>query len=142
MIKPSEPTNSSETYRRMICTKERSQFLRVVTSQSQSRESRPSRSSKGGSKNLLAWMMMSVCLQFQPMKAIAQTTTSHGESETTGMQVESVDWKGFCRQWHNVQKQALISLAKELGLPMGKLDPRQSALLYHQAYSRFVGVAQ
>ena len=54
--------------------------------------------------------------------------------------VESVDWTAFCQQY-GIFPGMLKSLARELGLPMGKLNPRQSALLYQQAYSRFVGVA-
>ena len=52
-------------------------------------------------------------------------------------QVDSVDWKAFCRQ-HGVLPGVLKALAQELGLPMGKLNPSQSATLYQQAYARFV----
>ena len=62
------------------------------------------------------------------------------EPDNTTKTLDSVDWKGFCRQ-HGILPGVLKALAQELGLPMGKLNPRQSALLYHQAYARFVGVA-
>lgn len=75
-----------------------------------------------------------------PMKENEPVSASGGGAVETGVQVQSVDWKAFCKQ-HDILPEVLKALAQELGLPMGKLNPRQSAYLYHQAYARFVGVA-
>ena len=65
------------------------------------------------------------------------TVTSASKLPVSTM--DSVDWQAFCRQ-HEILPGVLKALAQELGLPMDKLNPRQSAMLYHQAYARFVGV--
>ena len=70
-----------------------------------------------------------------PMQAIAPDFDEGEVSASMGQQ--SVDWKAFCKK-HEILPGVLKALAQELGLPMGKLNPRQSALLYHQAYAKFV----
>lgn len=70
----------------------------------------------------------------------SSNTTPTSPQSSTAPASESVDWKAFCQQY-GIFPGVLKSLAQELGLPLGKLNPRQSALLYQQAYSRFVGVA-
>ncbi len=62
---------------------------------------------------------------------------SGGGESVEGVKTETVDWKGFCQQY-GVLPEVLMALAEELGLPMGKLNPRDSATLYQAAYSNFV----
>ena len=68
-----------------------------------------------------------------------EVVVSRSPHPSVTVEAQSVDWKAFCRQ-HGILPGVLKALAQELGLPMEKLNPRQSALLYHQAYARFVGV--
>lgn len=76
----------------------------------------------------------------QPPIAITRSAQTDQGKTAPEVLSESVDWKAFCRQ-HGIFPGVLKDLAQELGLPLNKLNPRQSALLYQQAYSRFVRVA-
>ncbi|MEM9137330.1 MAG: hypothetical protein AAGB01_08280 [Cyanobacteria bacterium P01_F01_bin.42] len=68
-----------------------------------------------------------------PMKTPSMVTSQ----SKSRVKTESVDWKAFCQQ-HGIFPGVLKSLAQELGLPMGKLNPSQSAKLYTAAWNRFV----
>jgi hypothetical protein len=59
-------------------------------------------------------------------------------SSTLNQEVEPspVNWKGFCQQY-GISPDQLKAIAHELNLPMGKLNPGQSAALYQEAYNRF-----